>query len=283
MSFFPKLDHHCMFVGLISAALLSATSCKPSAKSTTKSLDNFTRETGASVSMNQCGIEHKGKKAAPEVASLLGEVKASAELKEVAGEVLTAAPAVLRDFYFKGLKGTVVVSSNASEVCQTVGLSKSEREFGAKEESIPSCWKMNKKTKRPEIHIMDSEIQVRHSLIRLLSYVFTDFMTVRNFDDKNPAFDKKALDAFRGTLTQVGDALIKDLKEAKKEKVLTRLKKFKDADQRRFENFAYAETLDSYYCSKEARDKFEDRFVSTWKVFTSTKDPNSGVAIFGSR
>jgi hypothetical protein len=271
-------------ITVLLVSLIGFAGCKQDAEegeSTTKSLDNFAKQDGEALTVNTCGSVYTGKETLPDfVQDVRSSVKGADEYRNVALGVMTAVPERLLGSFF-GLNGKVIITAKAESICQRVKFAGGEKDLlGSKK--VSSCWHQPALGQPPEIILPENKEQIKHSLLRLFAYTFTEGLvaaTASSSDDdrKNPA--KNFIDE-RDKLSR---SFLYDLRDLDKREAFLRLDKFRKADPNAYANYFFAEAIDSYYCSDESRAKFQETFRKTWKRFTDEKKANSPVNLFGVR
>lgn len=264
--------------------------CKPqpdSGASETKTLDNFAKTDDSKLVVNKCGIEYTGKeKLSAHIEAIKDRVQGESAYKNVALGVLEAVPENMMSTFF-GLKGKILISAKAASLCQSTTFSQAEKEMAGAGGAVQACWRQPAPGQPPEIVLPENKEVIRHSLLRLFAYTFTEAFvdTIKNSTSGSLATPeaKAAAAGFIAERGKIASAFLKDLKKLKRPSVYEKLSAFNARDAEKFGNFVYAEAIDSYYCSVEARATFQKSFKSTWKRFTSKKVANSPVNLFGAR
>lgn len=273
-----------------SIVLLAAVSCKPPYGSTdsssAKSLDNFAKDDNATGVANRCGRDVTA--ASTDLSAAVRQALALVDaptpaLKDAAASALTAVPERLMA-PFLNAGGKIRIGDGAEADCAGTALAAAEREL-AGSKPVRACWRQPEGGGAPEILIAGDEAVVRHSLLRLFAYVYSDFFVKKIAEPNAPApFNnaewRAAALGFQERRGALAAALLADLSQAGAQ-AYTRLKAFSDRDATRFGNFVLAEAVDSYYCTATARDIFYNRFRGTWKLFTDTTTPHSPLSVFG--
>lgn len=279
---------HMNKIAAISALLIAFTGCKQQdPDSSIQSLDNFAKEDSAKLTVNKCGINYTGKeKLSSYVSSIRSNIQGAEAYRNAAIGVLEAVPQNLMATFF-GLGGSVVISKNSASICGNAQMSAAEREFAGESGAVPACWTQPAPGNAPQIVLPEDINVIRHSLVRLFAYTFTEAFvaTIQNASSGSLA-TKQAKDAAAGFVAErekIATAFLADLKGMDRPQVYERLAAFNAEDKVRFGNYVYAEAVDSYYCSSKTRATFSKNFAKTWARFTDKGTPNSPVNLFGSR
>ncbi len=270
---------------VLTISLLGFTGCKQDeaseSASTTQSLDNFSKESDEALTTNSCGITYTGKETLPDyVQDVRSSVKGADDYRNVALGVMTAVPERLLGSFF-GLKGKVIITAKAESICSRVKFAGAEKDLAANNK-ISSCWHQPAPGQPPEIVLPENKEQIKHSLLRLFAYTFTEGLveataSSTDADRKNPAKN------FVDERDKLSRSFLYDLRDLDKKEAFLRLNKFRKADPNAYANYFFAEAIDSYYCSDESRAKFQESYKRTWKRFTNEKKANSPVKLFGVR
>jgi hypothetical protein len=279
-----------LFVAIPVSLMVVAGGCKPKdggSASETKTLDNFAKKDGDQLVVNKCGIEYTGKESlSTHVDEVKDLVQGETEFKNVALGVMEAVPKSMMSTFF-GLKGKILISSKAEKLCRTTNFSQAEKDMAGKDGAVQTCWRQSAPGQPPEIVLPENKEVIRHSLLRLFAYAFTEAFvgTIKDATSGSLATPeaKAAAEGFIAERGKIAKAFLKDLKKMKRPEVYQKLSDFNAKDSEKFGNFVYSEAVDSYYCSVEARASFKKSFRATWKRFTSKKAVNSPVNLFGAR
>ena len=271
-------------IALLSAGLWH---CHQPSASSTESLDNVANQSAAAT-VNRCGATDSSPLPA-EIKSLASRISTdagdSASL-DAALSVLRVVPKSLRDT-FVALGGTFDLTSNAMVACAKVALSPMAQRLVNAPNASTSCWTASGTGGAPVIHVAPGEISIRHSLLRAMAYVFTEYLLPRvgiatapaPFNDANWV---KEASAFRAESLSLATAFLSDVKSVAPDAYEPLAAAQKTAPSE-FANLIYAESLDSYYCSAPSRTVFASKFATTYRVFTDVSVANSPVNQFGSR
>jgi len=272
------------YIPILMLSLLGFAACKPGpeeSQSTTQSLDNFAKQDGESLTKNSCGSVYTGKESLPDyVQDVRTSVKGADEYRNVALGVMTAVPEKLLGSFF-GLKGKIIITSKAESICQRVKFAGGEKDL-AGTSKVSSCWHQPAPGQPPEIILPENKEQIRHSLLRLFAYTFTEGLVEATASSSN-ANRKGPAQNFIDERDRLSRSFLYDLRDLDKREAFLRLNKFRKADSTAYANYFFAEAIDSYYCSDESRAKFRETFKKTWKRFTNEKKANSPVNLFGVR
>jgi hypothetical protein len=244
---------------LLAASLLVGCKPKSAEESTTKTLDNFSRDDSDAVSSNAC-VGSK-KKQTPRKITFEGVADSKkSKLRNAVNTAYSAVPWRLHQWVLAS-KGSVVVSNKSSKICGK-SLTKTESNFVKEAGEHPeSCWQLS--GKNIKLVLPDDEKAIRHNLVRLAGYVYTQAL----YDAvKGKPKLKSVASRYKDTSRRLAKAFWKDLKSQKKNpKNLAKLKEESISD---FRNFVVAEAIDSYYCNKSTYKDFRQNFPETFDVFT---------------
>ncbi len=277
------------YTAIMILAVLNVSACKQKAPTSAevKSLDNFAKGDGEDITVNRCGITYNGS-----LSSLPESVRQYSErvntrsqaLKDETLATLTSVPQTLLDIFYN-LGGSIEVSNSAVSQCQNGSLADSEVDFIGNSGAVQVCWKQVESGEPPVILIAENAELIRHSLVRLFGYMFTDFIVARLASDQAPEKFKdpewtEAIAAFVDMRRSLAQAFLSDLKVVD-QPAFTRLSSFNDADAVKFENYVFAEALDSYYCSDETRKTFKKDYKKAFALFTDRSNPEAPAVQFG--
>lgn len=255
--------------------LITFTACKPSPEqgASVQSLDNMTRADGASLSRHHCGLEFtvgRFEALSSKNRARLRRIDAPTEkLKLAAAGALSAVPKSVQAVFFLA-DGKIRVVANPGKICSAAGLSDAEQRFaGEAADQLDGCWRIN--DKRLEIIIRADEKAIQHGLVRLFGYAYTQFFAQRlgsvTTSDKIKGDIERGLKRFDNQRYELAGALLGDLALRDKQ-TQTKFERFAEADRAAFENFVFAEALDSYYCSTATRAVMRREFPATYRAFT---------------
>lgn len=259
-----------------------AVSCKPQAGSndaSVKTLDNYTRADGASITNYFCGLSMTG--------PLYQQLSASdrhiidsriivqgndAALKYAAAGALAAVPKAMQQVFFAG-QGKIRIVDDAQAACNSVNLTEPEKAFASENAkdvggsfSFDGCWQIE--GGKVDIILTKDKAVIHHGLLRLFTYVYTQVF-VRGVATLPALADGVA--RFKHQRYTLGVALLQDLYAASPETAKT-YEGFATADREAYENAAFSEAVDSHYCSATTRAVFEKRFPKTYAAFTGGSD-----------
>ncbi len=208
----------------------------------------------------------------------------TADLKNEVLGTLTAVPGVLLETFYN-IGGKIQVGKTATTQCANTSIADSEIDFIGSENSIQTCWKQTSPEEAPVILIAGNKDLIRHSLVRLFGYMFTEFFVARLGSENAPTQYKdpewvEAVESFKAMRSTLANAFLNDLAQVDKP-AHKRLSAFSSADTTRFENYVFAEALDSYYCSDDTRYVFQQNYREAYKVFTDKSNPEAPAVQFG--
>jgi len=234
---------------LLTFTLFGASCNKEVADSTSslKTLDNFAGNENFKI--NICGpSSSKGK--APH------KLTAPSKLKSAVLSTYGAMPANLHKAVM-GSSGEVRVSSASDKICANA-MTNSEKEFSGQGGVAPGCWKLE--NKKVVLVLPESEKAIRHGMLRLAGYVYSQVLSQAYKGKKNGIeFDKRR--------SLLAEAFKEDLKIKQKgmSPKLTKLAQSKND----FGNFVLAESIDSYYCNPETKASFQKNFPRAYQSFSN--------------
>jgi hypothetical protein len=270
---------------LFLATPLGLTSCKPNAgdvASETKTLDNFARSEGQQAKPSTCGInlskEQFSRLSETTQKKLRKRIDAPSEelFFETAG-ALASVPKIMQTILFFA-NGQIKVVENPAASCKDT-LTQAEIEFaGEGAKSIDVCWKDSKSKDRVDIYIKADKRVIRHSLVRIFAYLYTQFFVKRISENPDVASDitdniKDLINRFRTQRRELAKSFMADTKAPK------RLQALAQKDGTAFENYVFAEAIDSFYCSKKTYDAFKANFDKTFKSFTKSPDDTKPLSV----
>jgi hypothetical protein len=235
------------------APILGIISCKPTAQvSQSKSLDNFTRKDGARLTFNSCS----GSQAvnAPDN-KLYGSSSQVSAIKTA----LSAVPAELQNAFFRDLKGSIHVAKDINKVCGD----KIAKTTNA--DDLLACWRGSEAGIsifiKEENASSATERNIKHSTVRMMGYVLTDvILKVKNSSGEALIADNPALVQIK---KDVAEALTRDTKKSKDHRIPSSLA----SDETSYNDAAFAEAFDSYYCSVKSRSTMASNFPETFEIF----------------
>lgn len=255
--------------------------CKPQGSgndASLKTLDNFARDDGTAVKTYFCGIamndglykelNANDKKIADTKIIVPGNDK---ELKYAVAGALAAVPRAMQTVFFAA-KGKIRVVDDAKKECTKSTLTDAEKKFASENAkdaggnfSFDGCWQLN--GGKVEVILSKDKRVIHHGLIRLMTYVYTQFFTknLAAMGDKNPL--KSGVERFEKQRKALGDALLEDLAAISKAKAAP-YASYAKSDRGGYENVVFSEAIDSAYCSASSRAVFEKQFPRTYKAFS---------------
>lgn len=283
-----RLSHAFFPLGLLTLSLGTWLACRPPANSnsTTRSLDNFAKTPEQKLTLNSCGPSYDGKQTLPaHVEALKSAVDAPDDVMRnaVLGVLVVVPKPILAPFFLSG--GRVLVSKDAPQICRATPFSPEEKELAGQGGAPMTCWQQAQPGQPPRLVVAPNVVLIRHSLLRLFAYTYTEFFVARIASPKAPEpFNKpewrSAVQGFERSRDKLAVAFLADL-NAQRSPSQALLAKFYTADAVRFGNYVFAEALDSYFCSAKARTTFATDFKEAWQVFTDKSAPHSPVNLFG--
>ena len=277
-------------------ALIAAVACKPQSAgdaSSIKTLDNFTRADGSSVTTYFCGINMT-----PQIYGQLtsndrhvvddrivvegkSSVADALAWRYAAGGALAAAPKAMQTVFLAS-KGKIRVVDDAKAACEKANLSASEKKFASENAGnsaatpVDGCW--DKSSGVLNVIVRKDKAAIHHGLLRLLTYAYTQLF-VGHLSDAATAVpaDLKTqfaagVDRFKKQRYALGVALIQDLYAANHVAQAKSFEAFAESDREGYENHVFTEVVDSAYCSATSRAVFEADFKKTWTAFATGQD-----------
>lgn len=237
-----------------SVVLLGAFSCKQNSQiASTKSLDNFTSRDPAKLTFNSCSGSQ-------------GVSAPNARLRGSPSEVgairtsLTAVPLELQDAFFKDLHGSIEIIKDIKTNCRVTASS------DASPDDLLACWRNSGDGIVIYIKSESDEAltarNIRHSTVRMLGYVLTDvILKVKRSGGEAEMTENPALDNIKKDVAQ---ALTSDTAKSKDYRIPASLK----SNESKYNDAAFAEAFDSFYCSSASRSKMATNFPETHAIFT---------------
>lgn len=265
---------------LISGCLvfLSSTatvSCKKQSQSSTKSLDNFTRADGEAVKRNSCSGSFEpfiGVKKEWDFVKFdnksISEVDRNRLLHEVE-KSLTSIPAQLQQTVFA--MGTSILfttglnqkSGNQSEGGSSLSCVNGPADYKFVSEGTgkaEGCWVVDPESGNFVILLNPAVDSINHAFVRTFGYLLSQVLTRVDMDTagKVKKVENKKFDSF---MSKVAVALIADVQLSNGKSSLAKYKS--QIDTTSFKHFAFAESFDSFYCSKETLSSMSASFKKT--------------------
>ena len=236
------------------AILFTVAGCKPSSQiSTTKSLDNFTSQAGSKLTFNSCSGSYAS---VPSDGKLIGTSRDIAAMQTA----LTAVPTELKSAFFKDLQGSIKVVKDLASAC---GAKSSSTQ---RADDLLACWRGGESG--IGIYIKDegdpslTERNIKHSVVRMMGYVFTDvILKVKKSGGDAEVVENAALASMK---KDIAAALSADTEKSKDYRIPASVK----ADQTKYEDAAFAEAFDSFYCSAASKSKMSASFPNTYDLFS---------------
>lgn len=260
--------------------------CKPKADpaSEVRSLDNFTRRDGETLTTNRCGP------AVAEVGALKKNKIYSARYKMIFAPglvkdeilaTLAAVPEPIQAIFF-GVGGSIQASSNLKSKCSFK--TSSEKDFAdEKTGAVTSCWRKKADESPPVIFVESRPEAIRHGLLRSFSFVYTQLFveSAAKVNVDLPQGDKKrvlsaALERFQLQKKLLVEGLLRDSANLGKEASVHLKNTQKTNDQ--FGDYVVAEALDSFYCSKSSNASMQAHFKDTFQAMTKGSGEIGGIA-----
>jgi hypothetical protein len=274
---------------LVATAIVATglAACRPprqDSASQTQSLDNFAA--GKTVTVNSCGYDFRGDQDAPAVTWSLNGQGDTLDLRSrfdgqcskdhwndpvcrAAFGVLAAVPAQLAAPFFLGFGGRITVGGEAP--CQRPELTAAEKDYASADIAGQTYW-CESAGEPAHLYLPADETVIRHSLLRLYAYFYTERFAptvgeLANGGPINSALGQAAAQAFTTMRDGLADKVIEDVGEATE--AGQRLAKFRTADHERYANYAFAEMVDSRYCSAQSNAIFQAKFKATYAGFAN--------------
>lgn len=240
-------------IAATSLILSASVACKPKSSETeTKSLDNFTAGPDTAFTFNSCSGSNQ-------VQVKISQLLASGSQQTAIKEALSAVPVELQSAFFDTLKGTISVVRDIKAACP-------DKASVTGEDATLACWQPGEANASIYIKAEEKESEtirnIRHAVVRSMGFILTDvILKVSPSNEATLLKDNAAIQQVRKELTE---ALVKDIKSNKE----AQLPALYNADRTEFEKAAFAESFDSWYCSKESNKKMEKLFSKTHTYFS---------------
>ena len=233
--------------------LMATAGCKKNIQtSETKSLDNFAAGPNAAFTFNSCSGTNQ---VTVNDSRLIG----SSNQKLAMRSALSAVPVELQTAFFDKLNGTISVVKDINSACKT-----SEGEAGTKDATL-ACWQPGLTDAQIYIKAEPSEADtirnIRHSVVRSMGYILTEVVVKVKQTPEGTKLEENA--AFNEVKATIANALVKDIKANKS----LQLPASYSTNRSAFDNGAFAESFDSWYCSTESQAKMAAGFPETHKLF----------------
>lgn len=239
---------------VVVAPIMGTTGCKPSSDlSRSKSLDNFTSKDPSKLTYNSCSGRYLAQ--VPR-SSLRGD----SEQVDAIKTALTAVPLELQTAFFQDLKGSISVVKDIAGLC---GASSAD---SASADSLLACWRGSDAgisifVKEGETAAL-TERNIKHSTVRMMGYVLTDvILKIKNSGGEALVVENPALVQIK---KDVATALTKDAEKSKDYRIPSAMR----TDETRYNDAAFAEAFDSYYCSAASQSKMASNFPETFAIFS---------------
>lgn len=234
--------------------IFGAAGCKQSAElSRTKSLDNLTSKDRTKLTYNSCSGRNS-------VQALDASLRGDRQQVDAIKTALTAVPVELQMAFFQDLKGSINVVKDITGVCGAKNSAQSSAD------DLLACWRGGEAGISIFIREEDSQSltdrTIKHSTVRMMGYVLTDvIMKVKNSSGEALEVENPALAQVK---KDVADALTKDTQKSKDYRIPDHLKN----NETLYNDAAFAEAFDSYYCSVASQSKMATNFPETFAIFS---------------
>lgn len=263
---------------LIAASLVVALGCNDDTEggdgSAAKSIGNAVRTDGAALTTNNCGYAMDAASFASLTVSdkrkLLRITAASDVEKYEATGALLAAPKALHTMFFAA-DGELIITNDLAGACGNAALSSAETRFATEGtgESV-GCWD----TSGQRLVVAIKPSAVRHGLVRLFGYIYTQFFVKKLGKSENlPEEYKKeitqGLARYGEQRDAVWTALLKDLATVNPA-AKTRLTEAAESDAEGVKNTILGDVIDSRYCSSATDSELETKFPHTYCAFVAS-------------
>jgi len=248
-----SIDRNKVAGAFVALSMLTAAGCKPNAASSdVKSLDNFAAGPNAAFTFNSCSGSNP-------VTVSDSQLLATTAQKAAIRSALSAVPVELQSAFFGDLKGTIAVVKDIKSACKTSALD------AGSQDSTLACWQPGETSASIYVKAEDTEANtdrnIRHSVVRALGYILTDVILKVKQSPEGTRLAEN--DAFAEVKSTLGAALIKDIKAGK----TLSLPASATSNRKAFDDSAFAESFDSWYCSSASREKMASSFPETHKLF----------------
>lgn len=274
-------------IGMAAAAFAGAgcKQMKPTDDSATKSLDNFAA--GFSVSENSCSGTGEREFIDDDVAAMIENmslIEADGPMAEVVSEALGALPVNMLNLYF-GTGNRIVVSDSAFDGRVDMGIEDCQLAKSAgtlldgpveinERPELASCVVYENKgmngsgEKRLSIYIKPNSAAIRHSLVRRVSQAVSLHLSALTKDANGNLEIGQAEDAaFTAWKQSMVAALDRDVAGQPQSAVANYRKLRSSLPAAEFGHYAFAEAMDSYYCSTKTRESMKRQFPSAFAEF----------------
>ena len=240
-------------------------------QSEVSSLDNF----AGGNTKNHCGPNSTENRALHEQAlkeNLVVTKAPNFELQSALAASVAAVPLPLRVILADVNFQAEFVADNAlvDQYCANSFSSAGEKKwFEGLNGQVDSCFV--KLSGKPLQLVFKEDVSViRHQMVRVSAYVYThliqtQLMSAATGDDSLINDLMTASAQYRA----LGDAFLEDLYNANNLTAYENIKTLRDTDSEAFENYMFAETIDSYHCSASTKRTFQSMFPKTYQVFTT--------------
>ena len=242
------------WAGAYTFILLGLFSCKQTTQvSSNKSLDNFTSKDRTKITYNSCS---GGQTVSAPSERLRGNTREVEAIKTS----LSAVPTELQDAFFKDLHGSVQIVQDIKTTC---GATTSDN---VSPDDLLACWR--KAGDGIVIYVKAESDEsltsrnIKHSTVRMMGYVLTDvILKVKRSGNDAEIAENPSLESIK---KEVAQALTSDTVKSKDYRIPPALK----SDEVKYNDAAFAEAFDSYYCSSASRSKMATNFPETHAIFS---------------
>lgn len=236
-------------------------SCLPVSTSDIDTLDNLSQKDGNFV-VNSCGPS-SGYGVFNQYASRIkfdGVVDEA--FKMAIGQALTAVPVNLRNFMFNtDLTINIKDKAEIDNICNVMYTTERSllQERYQKGNGFSVCWIKPQNSFTPQIYIEKSIPAIKHSMIRLFSYLYTQLVIPTLLSKHNTLAYSESIN-----IDRLANAFILDLNSSNRFKAFSYIKTI---PFEALKNFIFADAMDSFYCNSSSLLSFQSNFIKTYRVF----------------
>lgn len=275
-----KLASICLLISVSGVACKSIDVSPESSE--VKTLENFAA--GATVQENACGTESTPDPVDDQVAGLidgLSLIQASESRKETLATALGAMPLNLVNLYFatgnrivvsdKAFDGKVDAGIEDCQIARNQGRTLDGRVSISERPELQSCIVSEPQGNgevRLGIYIKDNDAAIRHALVRRMSQAVSMHLSRLVVDsDGKPVINEVEDESFAGWKRSLLAALDKDISVLPASSTANYRKLRSSLKPSELSHHAFAEAMDSYYCSSRTRAQMQAKFPNSYASF----------------
>jgi hypothetical protein len=279
---------HYLRLSMITATLVcGVASCKWSGLETNdeqklSSLDNFAA--GKTVTVNQCsgdsGLDYIGQ----EVSALIDGlqlIEAPSDFRDELAKALTSVPSNLLNVFFS-TGNRIIVSKLAFDgkpqdnlsdckLARASGLLLDQANQIEESPELASCVVLERgkdNQMRLGVYIQENVKAIRHNLVRRISQSISMHLAKLTTNAKGELEIGDEIDeGFAQWQAEMVQAIDSDVKKLASVQTQNYRELQSNLSAARFSHFAFAESMDSYYCSKQSREKMKKTFPMSFAKF----------------